>query len=315
MANLHEYVESSSKEGYYLREGYRGDVLTYQLPDFAEKVLVNLDYEDEDRIANEVFYLLLNLGLIYTDGSGVEPVESLDDLPDFDSDKMSSLSPEQRKELLNMLLAHGELPPQQQEELKNYAQERDTDTNTQGKSTGWSSAKGEHNTFNFRIQEYDEYMLAVDRFRLLKPVSERLDMSGGGTESPLLAELETADTRIDVLKKKCAEITGNLRAYRSELGTPQETRLLKKEDLNKNGLAVPTGDGESIVVSYDIPDRDDDIVIPDDWSVPPARPNNNSTDYAEIGLEDLSEKDRKRLLQQAREEVVERINEVLPKHN
>jgi hypothetical protein len=97
--------------------------------------------------------------------------------------------------------------------------------------------------------------------------------------------------------------------------SPQETRLLKKEDLNKNGLAIPTGDGETIVVSYDIPDRDDDIVIPDDWSVPPARPNNNSTDYAEISLEDLPEKARKRLLQQAREEMVERINEVLPDHN
>lgn len=127
MANLHKYVESSSKDEHYLLEGYKGDVLTYQLPDFAEKVLLNLEYEDEDRIANEVFYLLLNLDLIYTNESGIEPVETLDDLPDFDSDKMSSLSPEQREELLNILLAHGDLTSQQQKELEKYAQERSID--------------------------------------------------------------------------------------------------------------------------------------------------------------------------------------------
>lgn len=76
MAILHEYAESNSKTGYYLREGYDGAVITYQVPDLAEDILLNLGYGGEDRIAEEVFYILLNLDLIYTNQSGVEPVES-----------------------------------------------------------------------------------------------------------------------------------------------------------------------------------------------------------------------------------------------
>ena len=96
MANLHKYVESSRKDGYYLLEGYKQAVITYQVPEFAEELLLNLGYKNENRVANEVFYILLNLDLIHTNQSGIEPVESLDDLPKFDSGEMSALSPKQR---------------------------------------------------------------------------------------------------------------------------------------------------------------------------------------------------------------------------
>lgn len=158
-------------------------------------------------------------------------------------------------------------------------------------------------------------MLAVDMFRLLNPVSEHLDISKDETESPLLAELETANTRIDIIKTKCSKKPGNLRAYRNELGTPQETRLLKKDDLNKNGLAVPTGDGETIIVSYDIPDQNHDIVVPEDWDIPPVRSNENGADYEGLCLEDLPEKTRKRLMNQAREEIIEYLTEFLDEQN
>lgn len=304
MANLHKYVESSQKTGYYLLEGYSGKVITYQMPDFAEKLLLNLGYRDGNKIAKEVFYILINLNLIYTNQSGIEPVESLEDLPEFDSDEISSLSAGQREQLVNMLLDHGGLTSAQRDELTSYAESRDTGEQHEGSSVPETDSSSE--TFDSRIKDYDDYMIAVDIRRLLKPAVEQLDVEEEQECSKLLTELEAAGDRQSRLYEKCKEHPKNLRAYRNEQGVPDGVRVLEKNRLNEHGLPVPTGDGNTIKVSYNIPAKDHDVVVPENWDISPIRPR-NADESGDIRFEDLPGETQERLMDRARKEVLRQV--------
>ena len=259
-----------------------------------------------DKIAKEVFYILLNLDLIYTNQSGVEPVESLDDLPESDSDKLSTLSDKQRKKLVDMLLSHGDLTLSQQKIWKNYAESRNINQNYSSSAESTS----EQSVFESRIDGYDQYMIAVDTVRLLEPAANRLDIPEENEESELLAELEDAKERKNKLYQECKDHPKTLREYRDEMGPPSGTEVIDRSQLNETRLAVPTGDGETIRVSYNIPAENHDIAVPENWDISPIR-SKNTTNRDEICFENLPEDTQNRLLDQARREVLSQVVEFL----
>lgn len=182
MSNLHKYVDNSEKTGYYIRTGFDNNIITYQVPEFAEEIIIQLGYEDGEKLPGELFYLMLNFNLIYTEQSGINPVSSFDDLPDFDSEEMTSLSSNMRKRLVELLYNHDNLTPQQQSDLKRYTSSQNIDLKQRksrslnsNSSAERSANSSESSKFGVRNDACDEYMLAVDLRRLLKPAVEQLE--------------------------------------------------------------------------------------------------------------------------------------------
>ncbi|WP_336351829.1 hypothetical protein [Halorubellus litoreus] len=124
MAVVHEYVPNSSKSGFYIRDGFDGKVVTYQVSVPAENLLRALDFEDGDSLPNELFGVLNKLQLIYTHHSGVEPIESLKELSDLDSE-IGVLEAEDREEMLEYLLNHVKLEDNEEAEIREYAADHD----------------------------------------------------------------------------------------------------------------------------------------------------------------------------------------------
>ena len=94
------------------------------------------------------------------------------------------------------------------------------------------------------------------------------------------------------------------------MGPPSGTEVIDRSQLNETGLAVPTGDGETIRVSYNIPAENHDIAVPENWDIPPIR-SKNTTNRDEICFENLPEDTQNRLLDQARREVLSQVVEFL----
>lgn len=150
MAIVHEYVPSSSKSGLYLRDGYDGNIVTYQVSATAEHILYTLKYEDEDQLQQEIFNVLHRLGLIYTHNSGVTPPDSLLDL-NLDSSEVQSITDSDRETMLSYLLEQSELSEEEHEEIRIYAQNKGIDIESllteeaeeeEGQSTTTDSTSG-----------------------------------------------------------------------------------------------------------------------------------------------------------------------------
>lgn len=131
MAVLHEYVPSSSKSGYYLRDSIDGNIITYQIASTAESLILSLGYDDGDRLAGELIQLLHRLRLIYTHKSGVEPPKSLQDISGFENDETAELSSEDREQLLQFLLDHADLSKEERNEILEYAYSKDVSVDEQ----------------------------------------------------------------------------------------------------------------------------------------------------------------------------------------
>lgn len=127
MPVLHEYVPSSEKEGYYIYAMYDGTNVTYQVKSIARNILDGIDACDVgEKLPDEVFYALHRSNLIYTHNSGVSPPESFEAIPDS-SASVSTLSPADRAEFFEALLASDGLGPSEREDLQSYLSERDVE--------------------------------------------------------------------------------------------------------------------------------------------------------------------------------------------
>lgn len=123
MTVVHEYVPSSDKSGFYLRDGFDGTIVTYQVSGLAENLLYQLDYDDGETLKQELFDILHRLRLIYTHNSGVEPLDSLLDI-DLDESDVQALDTGDREAIITHLLGQSQLDEDQQAELRAYAEQR-----------------------------------------------------------------------------------------------------------------------------------------------------------------------------------------------
>jgi len=142
MPVLHKYAPSSRKDGYYMRDSYDGQVVTYQLTNPATNILLALNYDDEDQVPNEILLLMYNFRLIYTHRSSVEPAKSVDNLPDLGSDDAGAISEQTREKFYSLLHDHENLSSDQLFELEHYAKSYQIQLNT-STSTGDSDSDPE----------------------------------------------------------------------------------------------------------------------------------------------------------------------------
>jgi hypothetical protein len=160
MVVVHEYVPSSDKSGFYLRDGFDGKIITYQVSAPAEELLYHLDYDDGETLQQEVFDILHRLRLVYTHNSGVEPPDSLMNM-DLDQNQIQALDTEDRKTIISHLLDQADLSQKQRLELRSYAKNRDVtlsegeddaeredETDGQSKSDSTSTDSANSNTDN-----------------------------------------------------------------------------------------------------------------------------------------------------------------------
>jgi hypothetical protein len=145
MAVVHEYVPSSDKSGFYLRDGFGGNIVTYQVSAPAEELLYHLDYDDSETLQQEIFDILHRLGLIYTHNSGVEPPDSLMDI-ELDEDQVRALDTDDRETIITHLLNQSQLDQNQRSELRAYAETRNihiSEPEVDGEDSGSDSKSSE----------------------------------------------------------------------------------------------------------------------------------------------------------------------------
>ncbi|PSP72952.1 hypothetical protein BRC86_10785 [Halobacteriales archaeon QS_3_64_16] len=276
---------------------------TWQVNDSAEDLFIELGYEDEDPIPNELFHLLRRIGLVYTNESGVRPAESLDDLQDLNNGDANALTNTERQRLINILLNDPRVTPGQQSELKRY-------TNL-GKTTASHEDTPDESTFEGRVDEYDEYWVAVDLTRFLGQLLNDSDATAKNTGNSKLAREYTKYKQLkNVLKQECSNMPGTLPLYKEEIGPKSEWKVMTKEHLKQNGVEIPGQEKDSIA-KFEFKSYHDDIALPGGYDIPEVWSQSELVDEQDVSLEDLPEKTREALLKQAYRELANDMIQLL----
>lgn len=148
MVRLHRYISNSDKTGYYLQDKVNGNNIPYKISNKCEYILLSFGYEDEDPIADEIFYVLHDLGFIHSDNSSTSAPKSFEDISSLDGDIME-LSNKEREKFLNLILTNSELDKAMRDKLEQYAETYDIDVESDTtavslsskRDSGWSSVE------------------------------------------------------------------------------------------------------------------------------------------------------------------------------
>lgn len=153
MAVLHEYVSASEQEGYYIYDAYDGTNVTYQVSSLARELLDTLDScTVDEQLPGEVFHILHRLGLIYTQQSGVEQPDGLDQVPT--SRDAKSLPSRERGIFFSELLASNTLEHEQRQEIQEYVDERGIKTDAGADLHGnWIPSNPDDDTFQGEVMK------------------------------------------------------------------------------------------------------------------------------------------------------------------
>lgn len=126
MPVLHKYVPSSEKEGYYIYAAHDGANVTYQVSALARSIFEKLSScEVDEQIPDEVFYTLHRLGFVYTNQSGVDRPDGLDEIPT--SGQSKRLPSDERETFFEKLLSSDSLETEERKEVRTYLDETGTD--------------------------------------------------------------------------------------------------------------------------------------------------------------------------------------------
>lgn len=212
MAVVREYVESSPDTGFYLRDRFNGDFITYQVSGTANSLLRKLGYAHGETLDSEVFQLLHRLELVYTHNSGIEPPGSLLEIESISQEGARKLKEGDREMLLTYLLESDQLRENEKKEIQEYAQERGIELGAdENSSTGSNTAASDEPSATSQdenqAQNYDNTQTEIEI---------EIDKSGATTRfDSLTVRCEYCDEAVEA-----AEYIGHVGRHSGSHGEP-----------------------------------------------------------------------------------------------
>lgn len=110
------------------------------------------------------------------------------------------------------------------------------------------------------------------------------------------------------MSKECEPLSGSLPKYKDAVGMKDEWQVMTKTSLEESGIKISNGRSD-FVAHFDFEPYHDDIALPDGYEIPNVWSDSERSTLEDVTIDDIPDETRKKLLREARAEVIDDILE------